>query len=158
MAQPPFDLRIVVHPEAGSMMIINGQVINTTNLGNDAIIWNAVRVLTASLPSGNVLMEELHRTAVEMTTQLQNGGANANPEPKRELADLVLPRQMEGCAPPTDDDSECSLCLESHTGQQWVMLRTCEHTFHRCCIEAWANPTCPLCNGDLLRNTRRRKE
>ena len=155
MAQP-LDLRIVVQPGTDSVVIIDGLVINTTNLGNDEVMWKTVLFLTSRLPNGNVLTEELHRAAIQMTTQLQNGGANANPEPKRELADLVLPRQMEDCAPPTDD-SECSLCLKSHTGQQWVMMRTCEHPFHRCCIEAWANPTCPLCNGDLTRNTRRRK-
>ena len=155
MAQP-LDLRIVVQPGTDSVVIIDGLVINTTNLGNDEVMWKTVLFLTSRLPNGNVLTEELHRAAIQMTTQLQNGGANANPKPERESTDLVLPRQMENCAPPTDD-SECSLCLKSHTGQQWVMLRTCEHTFHRCCIGAWANPTCPLCNGDLTRNTRRRK-
>jgi hypothetical protein len=141
----PLDIRIAFQPGTGFMAIGGGQVLNMANLGSDAGGWTAALVLTAQPSSnGNVHME------VQM-----NGAVNANPKPERELADLFLQQQMEGCAPPTDG-SECCFCLGSQPEQVWVKLRTCEHTFHRHCIEPWPNPICPLCRGDLTRNTRRR--
>jgi hypothetical protein len=61
MAQP-LDIRVVFQPGTGSVMVLDGREINTTSLGNDAVIWYAVLLLTSRLPSENVHTEELHRT------------------------------------------------------------------------------------------------
>jgi hypothetical protein len=154
MAQP-LDIRVVFLPERGFIVEIDGREIITSGMGSDEVVWNVVLYLTNHLPSESGNMEQLQRAAIQMTMQLQNGRINANPRPERELANLFILRQMENCAPPTDG-SECSFCLRSDPGQQWVKMRTCEHTFHRSCIEPWETPRCPNCNGDLMRNTRRR--
>ena len=56
---------------------------------------------------------------------------------------------------PENDDDKCSICLECFT-EQPIFLNTCQHFFHKNCIEKWAlqKPTCPICiknivNGNL---------
>jgi hypothetical protein len=47
---------------------------------------------------------------------------------------------------PTDDQNECSICLENFSKEP-NMSSLCHHRFHVACLARWAeaNPNCPLC-------------
>lgn len=49
--------------------------------------------------------------------------------------------------------SECAVCLEDiEAGQRARVLRSCRHSFHVGCADAWllAHPHCPLCRTTLI--------
>jgi len=46
------------------------------------------------------------------------------------------------------DDAECSICLGSYVDGEEVRQLSCQHLFHRCCVDAWLlrhQNRCPLC-------------
>lgn len=48
-------------------------------------------------------------------------------------------------------DGECAVCLSAlEEGETVRTLPTCEHTFHRACIDVWLRKhiTCPVCRAD----------
>jgi len=65
-----------------------------------------------------------------------------------------------------DPQTECSICFEDFedTPDQETIENTCQHKFHRACLQRWVNsttnlrPLCPLCKAPItvLTNTTRR--
>ncbi|XP_029318598.1 E3 ubiquitin-protein ligase RNF128-like [Cottoperca gobio] len=54
----------------------------------------------------------------------------------------------------TKSDSDmCAVCLESYKAGELVTVLTCEHIFHKACIEPWLleRRTCPMCKCDILK-------
>lgn len=53
-----------------------------------------------------------------------------------------------------NEDTDCSICLESLTNQNQPLhhMTICQHTFHANCIKPWikSKKTCPLCRADLI--------
>ncbi len=161
MAQP-LDIRVVYQPERGFAVIVEGQELNTAGMGNQAILWNVVLYLVQRLPDDGH-MDELHMAALQMTEYFQRLPVYnietpevERPNPRRQ-EDLFLHQQMVECPPPSEEEP-CCICWDAPPGEQWIKLQLCGHMFHSRCISAWTNLTCPLCRGDLSRNTRRRRE
>jgi len=46
--------------------------------------------------------------------------------------------------------SDCPICLEPLTTDTMVQRWTCDHAFHRQCVERW-NRDCPMCRTHVLR-------
>lgn len=53
----------------------------------------------------------------------------------------------------TTSDALCAVCIESYKAGVVVTVLTCEHLFHRGCIEPWLleRRTCPMCKCDILK-------
>ncbi|KAK5605384.1 hypothetical protein CRENBAI_025583 [Crenichthys baileyi] len=53
----------------------------------------------------------------------------------------------------TSSDSVCAVCIESYKGGEVVTVLTCDHIFHKACIEPWLleRRTCPMCKCDILK-------
>lgn len=155
MAALPLDIRVEYQPERGFTVTVEGQEVSTAGMGNSAILWNVVLYLVERLPD-NGRVEELQMAALHMNEIFGRWSSVHNPG-RRQEDDLFLHQQMMECPAPEDATEECCICQDNEPGEQWVRLRACGHMFHSHCISAWANPTCPLCRGDLTRNTRQRR-
>lgn len=58
----------------------------------------------------------------------------------------------------TDEETQsdslmCAVCIESYKAGDVVTVLTCEHIFHKACIEPWLldRRTCPMCKCDILK-------
>ncbi|XP_069381934.1 E3 ubiquitin-protein ligase RNF128a isoform X2 [Paralichthys olivaceus] len=47
----------------------------------------------------------------------------------------------------------CAVCIESYRAGEVVTVLTCDHIFHKACIEPWLleRRTCPMCKCDILK-------
>ncbi|XP_022624015.1 RING finger protein 148-like [Seriola dumerili] len=53
----------------------------------------------------------------------------------------------------TSDFHMCAVCIESYKAGEVVTVLTCDHIFHKACIEPWLleRRTCPMCKCDILK-------
>lgn len=53
----------------------------------------------------------------------------------------------------TSDSHMCAVCIESYKAGEVVTVLTCDHIFHKACIEPWLldRRTCPMCKCDILK-------
>lgn len=53
----------------------------------------------------------------------------------------------------TNDSHMCAVCIESYKPGEVVTVLTCDHIFHKACIEPWLleRRTCPMCKCDILK-------
>ncbi|KAI3376939.1 hypothetical protein L3Q82_000178 [Scortum barcoo] len=53
----------------------------------------------------------------------------------------------------TSDSYMCAVCIESYKASEVVTVLTCDHIFHKACIEPWLleRRTCPMCKCDILK-------
>ncbi|XP_054626095.1 RING finger protein 148-like [Dunckerocampus dactyliophorus] len=53
----------------------------------------------------------------------------------------------------TCDSYMCAVCIESYKASEVVTVLTCDHIFHKACIEPWLleKRTCPMCKCDILK-------
>ncbi|CAM0951855.1 unnamed protein product [Alopecurus aequalis] len=80
------------------------------------------------------------------------------------IDDVSFPRQHQGGASAEGDGStttaadrpECVFCLaeleDGEDADEWVVLRTCHHEFHRMCMAKWLakkKSSCPTCRAVL---------
>ncbi|XP_002974287.2 E3 ubiquitin-protein ligase EL5 [Selaginella moellendorffii] len=67
-------------------------------------------------------------------------------------------RWMQAPGDPKSDQSvvECAICLTELEEAIVRVLPSCNHVFHRSCIDLWlsCNTTCPICRRDLVANHR----
>lgn len=51
------------------------------------------------------------------------------------------------------DNHLCAVCIDSYKAGDVVTALTCEHVFHKACIEPWLleRRTCPMCKCDILK-------
>ncbi|XP_061739875.1 E3 ubiquitin-protein ligase RNF128-like [Nerophis ophidion] len=51
------------------------------------------------------------------------------------------------------DHYMCAVCIESYKASEVVTVLTCDHIFHKACIEPWLleKRTCPMCKCDILK-------
>ena len=68
----------------------------------------------------------------------------------RRLQVRTLKRQDEET---TSDSHMCAVCIESYKAGEVVTVLTCDHIFHKACIEPWLleRRTCPMCKCDILK-------
>ncbi|KAM6950972.1 RING finger protein 148-like [Lycodopsis pacificus] len=53
----------------------------------------------------------------------------------------------------TSDSHMCAVCIDSYKAGEVVTVLTCDHIFHKACIEPWLlqRRTCPMCKCDILK-------
>ncbi|AWP01361.1 putative E3 ubiquitin-protein ligase RNF128-like [Scophthalmus maximus] len=53
----------------------------------------------------------------------------------------------------TSDSHMCAVCIESYRAGEVVTVLTCDHIFHKACIEPWLleKRNCPMCKCDILK-------
>uniref|UniRef100_A0A8C5PRX4 Ring finger protein 128 n=1 Tax=Leptobrachium leishanense TaxID=445787 RepID=A0A8C5PRX4_9ANUR len=52
------------------------------------------------------------------------------------------------------DGDSCAVCIESYKANDVVRILTCNHFFHKNCIDPWLleHRTCPMCKCDILKS------
>ncbi|CUG82714.1 zinc finger protein, putative [Bodo saltans] len=52
----------------------------------------------------------------------------------------------------SEDRQECSICLDSYTDGQEILVLPCLHWFHSTCVQQWMekHTECPLCQLDIV--------
>ncbi|XP_040023820.2 RING finger protein 148 [Gasterosteus aculeatus] len=74
-------------------------------------------------------------------------------EAKRAIGRLQV-RKLKASDEETASDSHvCAVCIESYKAGDVVTVLTCDHIFHKACIEPWLleRRTCPMCKCDILK-------
>lgn len=74
-------------------------------------------------------------------------------EAKRAIGRLQVRTLKRGDEETTSDSQLCAVCIESYRPGDVVTVLTCDHIFHKACIEPWLleRRTCPMCKCDILK-------
>ncbi|XP_008274311.1 E3 ubiquitin-protein ligase RNF128a [Stegastes partitus] len=74
-------------------------------------------------------------------------------EAKRAIGRLQVRTLKRGDEETTSDSHMCAVCIESYKAGDVVTVLTCDHIFHKACIEPWLleRRTCPMCKCDILK-------
>lgn len=74
-------------------------------------------------------------------------------EAKRAIKRLQVRTLKRGDEETTSDSHMCAVCIESYKAGEVVTVLTCDHIFHKACIEPWLleRRTCPMCKCDILK-------
>ncbi|KAM9765083.1 E3 ubiquitin-protein ligase RNF128a [Menidia menidia] len=74
-------------------------------------------------------------------------------EAKKAIKRLRVRTLKRGDEETAGDSQLCAVCIESYKAGDVVTVLTCEHIFHKACIEPWLldRRTCPMCKCDILK-------
>ncbi|XP_042348036.1 E3 ubiquitin-protein ligase RNF128-like [Plectropomus leopardus] len=74
-------------------------------------------------------------------------------EAKKAIKRLQVRTLKTGDKEATSDSYMCAVCIENYKAGEVVTVLTCEHIFHKACIEPWLldRRTCPMCKCDILK-------
>lgn len=74
-------------------------------------------------------------------------------EAKKAMQRLQVRTLKRGDEETTSDILLCAVCIESYKAGEVVTILTCDHIFHKSCIEPWLleRRTCPMCKCDILK-------
>uniref|UniRef100_A0A8C7ZQG3 Si:dkeyp-86f7.4 n=1 Tax=Oryzias sinensis TaxID=183150 RepID=A0A8C7ZQG3_9TELE len=74
-------------------------------------------------------------------------------EAKKAIGRLQVRTLRRGDEEITSDSHLCAVCIESYKQGDVVTVLTCDHIFHKACIEPWLldRRTCPMCKSDILK-------
>ncbi|XP_034416099.1 E3 ubiquitin-protein ligase RNF128a [Cyclopterus lumpus] len=74
-------------------------------------------------------------------------------EAKKAIGRLQVRKLKTGDEETTSDSHMCAVCIESYKAGEVVTVLTCDHIFHKVCIEPWLleRRTCPMCKCDILK-------
>lgn len=74
-------------------------------------------------------------------------------EAKKAIQRLQVRTLRNGDEETTSDNLLCAVCIESYRAGEVVTVLTCDHIFHKACIEPWLleRRTCPMCKCDILK-------
>lgn len=74
-------------------------------------------------------------------------------EAKKAISRLQLRTLKRDDEETTSDSHMCAVCIESYRPGEVVTVLTCDHIFHKVCIEPWLleRRTCPMCKCDILK-------
>lgn len=74
-------------------------------------------------------------------------------EAKKAIGRLQVRTLKRGDEETTSDSHMCAVCIESYKAGEVVTVLTCDHIFHKTCIEPWLleRRTCPMCKCDILK-------
>lgn len=74
-------------------------------------------------------------------------------EAKRAIGRLQVRTLKRGDEETASDAHMCAVCIESYKAGEVVTVLTCDHIFHKACIEPWLleRRTCPMCKCDILK-------
>ncbi|XP_009869155.1 PREDICTED: E3 ubiquitin-protein ligase RNF128, partial [Apaloderma vittatum] len=72
---------------------------------------------------------------------------------KKAIARLQLRTLKQGDKETGPDGDSCAVCLELYKPNEVVRILTCNHLFHKNCIDPWLleHRTCPMCKCDILK-------
>ena len=73
-------------------------------------------------------------------------------EAKKAIRRLQVRTLKSGDEETASDVDLCAVCIESYKPGEVVTVLTCDHIFHKTCIEPWLldRRTCPMCKCDIL--------
>lgn len=74
-------------------------------------------------------------------------------EAKKAIGRLQVRTLKRGDEETASDSHMCAVCIESYKAGEVVTVLTCDHIFHKACIEPWLleRRTCPMCKCDILK-------
>ncbi|XP_076588010.1 E3 ubiquitin-protein ligase RNF128a [Chaetodon auriga] len=74
-------------------------------------------------------------------------------EAKKAIARLRVRTLKSGDEETTSEHHMCAVCIESYRVGEVVTVLTCDHIFHKSCIEPWLleRRTCPMCKCDIMK-------
>lgn len=74
-------------------------------------------------------------------------------EAKKAIGRLQVRTLNRGDEETTSESYVCAVCIESYKTGEVVTVLTCDHIFHKTCIEPWLleRRTCPMCKCDILK-------
>nr|XP_046248604.1 E3 ubiquitin-protein ligase RNF128a [Scatophagus argus] len=74
-------------------------------------------------------------------------------EAKKAIGRLQVRTLKRGDEETTSESHMCAVCIESYKAGEVVTVLTCDHIFHKACIEPWLleRRTCPMCKCDILK-------
>ncbi|XP_059204450.1 RING finger protein 148-like [Centropristis striata] len=74
-------------------------------------------------------------------------------EAKKAIGRLQVRTLKTGDEETTCDSNICAVCIENYKAGEVVTVLTCDHIFHKACIEPWLleKRTCPMCKCDILK-------
>ncbi|KAM9410796.1 E3 ubiquitin-protein ligase RNF128a [Pholidichthys leucotaenia] len=74
-------------------------------------------------------------------------------EAKKAIRRLQVRTLKQGDEETTSDSLMCAVCIESYKAGDVMTVLTCDHIFHKNCIEPWLleKRTCPMCKCDILK-------
>ncbi|NXE48263.1 RN128 ligase, partial [Casuarius casuarius] len=74
-------------------------------------------------------------------------------EAKKAIGQLQLRTLKQGDKETGPDGDSCAVCIELYKPNEVVCILTCNHLFHKNCIDPWLleHRTCPMCKCDILK-------
>uniref|UniRef100_A0A803Y8W0 RING-type domain-containing protein n=1 Tax=Meleagris gallopavo TaxID=9103 RepID=A0A803Y8W0_MELGA len=74
-------------------------------------------------------------------------------EAKKAIGQLQLRTLKQGDKETGPDGDSCAVCIELYKPNEVVRILTCNHLFHKNCIDPWLleHRTCPMCKCDILK-------
>ncbi|XP_075040367.1 E3 ubiquitin-protein ligase RNF128 [Mixophyes fleayi] len=75
-------------------------------------------------------------------------------EAKKVIGQLELRTIKQGDKVLGPDGDSCAVCIETYKANDVVRILTCNHFFHKNCIDPWLleHRTCPMCKCDILKS------
>ncbi|KAM3910635.1 E3 ubiquitin-protein ligase RNF128 isoform 2-T2 [Leptodactylus fuscus] len=75
-------------------------------------------------------------------------------EAKKAIGRLQLRTIKQGDKVLGPDGDSCAVCIEAYKANDVVRILTCNHFFHKNCIDPWLleHRTCPMCKCDILKS------
>ncbi|XP_078544791.1 E3 ubiquitin-protein ligase RNF128 isoform X1 [Lissotriton helveticus] len=72
---------------------------------------------------------------------------------KKAIGQLQLRTLKQGDVEASPDGDSCAVCIDNYKPNDVVRILTCNHFFHRACIDPWLleHRTCPMCKCDILK-------
>ncbi|NXL34476.1 RN128 ligase, partial [Glaucidium brasilianum] len=73
---------------------------------------------------------------------------------KKAIGQLQLRTLKQGDKEMGPDGDSCAVCIEQYKPNDVVRILTCNHLFHKNCIDPWLleHRTCPMCKCDILKS------
>ncbi|XP_061105146.1 E3 ubiquitin-protein ligase RNF128a isoform X2 [Conger conger] len=74
-------------------------------------------------------------------------------EAKKAIGKLQVRTVKQGDEETGPDADTCAVCIEAYKAGDVLSILTCNHFFHKTCIEPWLleHRTCPMCKCDILK-------
>ncbi|KAM7405879.1 hypothetical protein PAMP_000296 [Pampus punctatissimus] len=74
-------------------------------------------------------------------------------EAKKAIGRLQVRKMKTGDEETNSDSYMCAVCIDAYKPGEVVTVLTCDHIFHKACIEPWLleKRTCPMCKCDILK-------
>ncbi|XP_013916166.1 PREDICTED: E3 ubiquitin-protein ligase RNF128 isoform X2 [Thamnophis sirtalis] len=72
---------------------------------------------------------------------------------RKAIGQLQLRTLKQGDEETGPDADSCAVCIEAYKPNDVVRILTCNHLFHKSCIDPWLleHRTCPMCKCDILK-------